>query len=138
MKLAKTKKIVVIGTGYVGLPLAIMLARSGYQVIGVDIEEEIVNAINHGVLYLAEEKIRQIFNEPRVRRNLHALKTPCEADAFIISVPTPLNEQKRIADLDPVISGVESILPYLRKGNLVVIESTVPPLTLRGLVKSMV
>lgn len=131
-------KIVVIGTGYVGLPLAIMLARSGYQVVGVDIEENIVNAINQGVLYLAEDKIRELFNEPQVRKNLHAQKTPCEADAFIISVPTPLNEQKRIADLDQVISGVESILPYLRKGNLVVIESTVPPLTLRGLVKSMI
>ena len=54
------KKIVVIGTGYVGLPLAIMLARSGYEVIGVDIEENIVNAINEGILHLAEEEIKQI------------------------------------------------------------------------------
>ena len=53
------KKIVVIGTGYVGLPLAIMLARSGYEVIGIDIEENVVNAINEGVLHLAEEEVKQ-------------------------------------------------------------------------------
>ncbi len=125
------KKIVVIGTGYVGLPLAIMLARSGYEVIGVDIEEGIVDSINKGVLHLAEEEVRQIFQEAEVRRNLHAQKAPCEADVFIISVPTPLDEKKRVADLSQVIAGIESILPHLRPGNLVIIESTVPPLTCR-------
>ena len=132
------RKIVVIGTGYVGLPLAIMLARSGYEVIGVDIEENIVNAINDGVLHLAEEEVKQIFNEPQVRKNLRAQKTPCEADVFIISVPTPLDEKKGIADLSQVISGVESILPYLRSGNLVIIESTVPPLTCRQFIAPLI
>ena len=133
-----TKKIVVIGTGFVGLPLAIMLARSGYEVIGVDIEENIVNAINEGVLHLAEEDIKQIFQEPRVRENLHAQKTPCEADVFVISVPTPLDEKKRIADLSQVIKGVESMLSFLRPGNLVIIESTVPPLTCRELIAPLI
>lgn len=132
------KKIVVIGTGYVGLPLAIMLARSGYEVIGVDIEENIVNAINKGVLHLAEEEAKQIFKEPQVRKNLRAQRTPCEADVFIISVPTPLDEKKRIADLSQVIAGLESILPYLRSGNLVIIESTVPPLTCRQTVAPLI
>lgn len=132
------KKIVVIGTGYVGLPLAIMLARSGYEVIGVDIEESIVNAINEGVLHLAEEEVKQIFNEPQVRKNLRAQKTPCEADVFIISVPTPLDEKKRIADLSQVIGGIESIIPYLHSGNLVIIESTVPPLTCRQIIAPII
>ncbi|MBT9143574.1 MAG: UDP-N-acetyl-D-mannosamine dehydrogenase [Dehalococcoidia bacterium] len=136
--MAVAKKIVVIGTGYVGLPLAIMLARSGYEVIGVDIEENIVNAINEGGLHLAEEEVKQIFNEPQVRKNLHAQKTPCEADAFIISVPTPLDEKKRIADLSQVIGGIESILPCLRSGNLVIIESTVPPLTSREVIAPLI
>ena len=132
------KKIVVIGTGYVGLPLAIMLARSGYEVIGVDIKENIVNTINDGVLHLAEEEIKQIFNEPQVRKNLRAQKTPCEADVFIISVPTPLDEKKRIADLSQVIGGIESIIPYLHSGNLVIIESTVPPLTCRQIIAPII
>ena len=127
------KKIVVIGTGYIGLPLAIMLARAGYEVIGVDIEENVVNAINEGVLR-AEEEVKRIFHEPRVRKNLHAQKTPCPADVFIISVPTPVDEKKRVADLTQVISATESILPHLRSGNLVIVESTIPPLTCRNIV----
>jgi len=133
-----TKKIVVIGTGYVGLPLAIMLARSGYDVTGVDIEENIVNAINEGVLHPAEEEIERIFKEPQARKNFHAQKTPCEADVFIISVSTPLDEKKNIADLSQVIGGIESILPCLRSGNLVIIESTVPPLTCREVIAPLI
>jgi UDP-N-acetyl-D-mannosaminuronic acid dehydrogenase len=129
-----TKKIVVMGTGYVGLPLAVMLARVGHEVIGVDIEENVVNAINEGVLHLAEKDIKEIFREPEVRKNLHAQKTPCAADVFIISVPTPLDEEKRRADLSQVIDAVESIVPCLRPGNLVIVESTVPMLTCRNVI----
>ena len=106
-----------MGTGYVGLPLAIMLARVGYQVVGVDIEENVVNAINDGVLHLAEDDIKQIFQEPAVRQNLKAQNIPCEADVSIISVPTPLDEEKRIANLSQVIDAAEAIVPYLRPGN---------------------
>ena len=115
-----------------------MLARSGYEVTGVDIEENIVDAINEGVLHLAEEEAKQIFREPQVRENFHAQKTPCEADVFIISVPTPLDEKKRIADLSHVIGSIESILPFLRSGNLVIVESTVPPLTCREIVAPLI
>jgi UDP-N-acetyl-D-mannosaminuronic acid dehydrogenase len=132
------KKIVVVGTGYVGLPLAIMLARAGYKVIGVDIEENVVNAINTGILHLAEDEIKRIFREPAVRKNLRAQKTPCEADVFIISVPTPLDERKRVADLTQVIAATESIVPYLRTGNLVILESTVPPLTCRNIIAPII
>ena len=123
-----------MGTGYVGLPLAIMLARVGYRVFGVDIEENVVTAINEGVLHIAEEDIQEIFREPEVRQNLKAQHVPCEADVFIISVPTPLDERKRLADLSRVVDAVEAIVPYLRPGNLVVVESTVPMLTCRNII----
>jgi len=132
------KRIAVIGVGYVGLPLAIMLARSGYEVIGVDIDEKVVNSINEGTLRLAEEDIKRTFQEPQVRKNFRAQKTPCEADVFAICVPTPLNEKKKSADLSQVINAVESILPSLRRGNLIIIESTVPPLTCRGLIAPLI
>ncbi|MBN1161418.1 MAG: nucleotide sugar dehydrogenase [Dehalococcoidales bacterium] len=132
------KKIVVLGTGYVGLPLAIMLARAGYEVVGADIEENVVDAINTGILHLAEEDISKIFQEPNVRKNLRAQKTPCEADVFIISVPTPIDERKRVADLSQVTQAVESIVPYLRSGNLIIVESTVPPLTCRDIIAPII
>jgi UDP-N-acetyl-D-mannosaminuronic acid dehydrogenase len=128
------KTIVVMGTGYVGLPLAVMLARVGYRVIGVDIEENIVRAINEGVLHIAEDDIREMFREPAVRRNLKAQNVPCQADVFIISVPTPLDERKRLADLSRVVDACEAIAPYLRPGNLVIVESTVPMLTCRNII----
>ena len=135
---ASRKKIVVIGTGYVGLPLAIMLARSGHEVVGVDIEENIVDTVNEGVLHLAEEDVRQIFHEPEVRKNLRAQKAPCQADVFIISVPTPLDEKKRIADLSQVIEAVESVVPFLQPYNLVIVESTIPPLTCRDIITPII
>jgi UDP-N-acetyl-D-mannosaminuronic acid dehydrogenase len=132
------KKVVVVGTGYVGLPLAIMLARNGYEVVGVDVEQQVVDDINTGVLHMAEDDIKRIFQEPDVRKNLHAQNTPCPADVFIISVPTPVDERKRVADLAMVISAAESIVPHLRAGNLIILESTVPPLTCRDIVTPIV
>ncbi|GFP26915.1 nucleotide sugar dehydrogenase [Candidatus Hakubella thermalkaliphila] len=128
------KKIVVIGTGYVGLPAAIMLARSGYTVVGVDIDEKIVEAINNGVLHIDEKELQELLNLQEVRKNLIGMDTPCQADVFIVAVPTPLDDRKKICDLSHVISAVESFLPYLEKGNLVIIESTIPPLTCREII----
>lgn len=132
------KRIAVIGVGYVGLPLAIMLARSGYEVIGVDTDETLVNSINNGTLRFIEEDIKRTFQEPQVRKNLRAQKTPCQADVFVICVPTPLDENKKSADLSQVKNAVKSILPFLRRGNLIVIESTVPPLTCRETIAPLI
>ncbi|MBT9169936.1 MAG: UDP-N-acetyl-D-mannosamine dehydrogenase [Actinobacteria bacterium] len=127
-------KIVVIGTGYVGLPAAIMLARSGYTVVGVDIDKKIVEAINNGVLHIDEKELQELLNLQEVRKNLIGMATPSQADVFMVAVPTPLDDRKKICDLSHVISAVESFLPYLEKGNLVIIESTIPPLTCREII----
>lgn len=123
--------IVVVGTGYVGLPAALMLAKAGHRVVGVDINENLVRAINEGVMHIREDKLQALIQDPVVKANLHAQFTPCEGDVFIIAVPTPLDERKKIADMSYVDEAVESIIPYLRPGNLVIIESTIPPLTCR-------
>jgi UDP-N-acetyl-D-mannosaminuronic acid dehydrogenase len=128
------KKIVVIGTGYVGLPLAIMLARSGYKVTGVDVQDSVINSINEGKLIMAEDAVRKVFEEPVIRKNLCARKSSVPADAFIFCVPTPLDKKKKAADLSLLKHAAESIVPHLKTGNMVILESTVPPGTCHKLI----
>ena len=68
----RSEKIVILGTGYVGFPLAVILARSGFKVVGVDIKREVVRGINSGNLPIREKEIEAIFKEPAVRKNLVA------------------------------------------------------------------
>ncbi len=132
------KKITVLGVGYVGLPLAIMLAKADYRVTGVDINKDVVKSINEGAVTMKEKDIETIFNSRKVKSNLVATDKPCEADAFIICVQTPLDRISKLPDLSNVTSAVESITPVLRKGNLVIIESTIPPFTCRRVIKPII
>ena len=134
----RDKKIVVVGTGYVGLPAAILFARAGYKVVGVDIDKNIVEAINGKILHFGEKELEKIFQEETVQKNLKSQETPCEGDVFLIAVPTPLDKRKKIADLSFVVAALKSILPFLRKGNLIILESTVPPLTCREIIKPII
>ena len=131
MAVSEPQTIVVIGTGYVGLPAALMLAKAGHTVVGVDINENIIRAINEGVLLIKEDRLQALMDDPAVKANLRAQSTPCEGDVFIIAVPTPLDDRKKVADMSYVDDALQSILLYLRPGNLVILESTVPPLTCR-------
>lgn len=126
--------IVVQGTGYVGLPLAILLADAGFDVIGVDIDENVVRAINDGVLLIDEAELREVMERESVRSNLRGRSQPVAADAFVIAVPTPLTQRSKTADLSMLISAVESIGEVLTTNNLVIIESTIPPGTCRDVV----
>lgn len=138
MKIATDKKIVVLGIGYVGLPLAITLARAGYEVVGVDVNEEVVDALNTGKLPLKEKGIEAAFNEREVQQRFKASSKPCSADVFIVCVQTPLDPTTKVPNLSYVVSAIESIVPFLKEGNLIIIESTVPPLTCRNLVKPLI
>lgn len=121
--------VVVIGTGFIGLPLALVLAKNGKQVYGVDIDENLVNAINDASLHLNEEKLDELLQDDTVQENLVASTDPTEGDAFVVSVPTPLEEPSKSPDLTYVEAAVDSILPHLEGGELINIESTIPPLT---------
>lgn len=122
-------EIVVIGTGFVGLPLAIMLASEGKTVYGVDIDENLVKAINNGTLNLDEDELQSRLNEKSVQENLNAQTHPTDGDAFVVSVPTPLTEPEKSPDMSYIEAAIDSIIPYLEDGNLINIESTIPPLT---------
>jgi UDP-N-acetyl-D-mannosaminuronic acid dehydrogenase len=132
------KRIIVVGTGYVGLPAALMWARAGMDVIGVDIDENVVRAINEGILHINAEELQHLLEDPVVRQNLVARGKPCEGDVFVIAVPTPIDPLRKICDMSAVNSAIESIAPYLREGNLVIVESTIPPMTCTTVIKPLI
>jgi UDP-N-acetyl-D-mannosaminuronic acid dehydrogenase len=139
----KFQKICVIGLGYIGLPTASTFAAHGINVLGVDISEQIIDTLNKGEIHIHEPGLIEEFKNAIRSGNFKAATKPEEADAFIIAVPTPFQENKfgehngmtyKLADMRAVISATESIVPFLRKGNLVVLESTSPPRTTVDLV----
>jgi UDP-N-acetyl-D-mannosaminuronic acid dehydrogenase len=118
-------KICVIGLGYVGLPTAAVFASRGVEVLGVDINDHAVEMINDGKVHIVEPDLDILVKGAVAAGKLSAQTTPEPADAFIIAVPTPFKENKK-PDLKFVKAAVESLAPVLKKGDLVVIESTCP------------
>jgi len=125
-------KICVLGLGYIGLPTAAMFATHGYKVAGVDINNRIVESLNAGEVYIEELGLGALVHDAIENGNLTGKNKPEESDVFIICVPTPLARENKKADLSYVIEAAESIVPFLRKDNLVILESTVPPGTTLG------
>jgi UDP-N-acetyl-D-mannosaminuronic acid dehydrogenase len=127
------KKICVLGLGYIGLPTACTFSINGVRVVGVDINHQVVSGLRNGQLHIQEPGLRSLVASALETGSLVVNHEPETADAFIIAVPTPFREDKR-ADLSYVISASESIVPFLRPGNLVVLESTSPPGTTQKVV----
>ncbi|MGB7537540.1 MAG: nucleotide sugar dehydrogenase, partial [Anaerolineales bacterium] len=127
-------KICVVGLGYIGLPTAGTFAAHGAKVVGVDVNPHVVETLQNGGVHIQEPGLRSIIEAAFQSGNLTVVSKPVEADAFIIAVPTPIHPDKT-ADLSFVTSAAESIRPVLRKGNLVVLESTSPPRTTQDIVR---
>lgn len=125
--------ICVLGLGYVGLPTASLLADSGFHVTGVDIDPKVVEALDDGRTCLKEEGLSRLIRSVVKSKRLVAAAVPCPAQVYIICVPTPTLADHRV-DLHAVESATRSILPHLRRGNLVILESTSPVGTTRNLV----
>lgn len=124
----KFDSLCVIGMGYIGLPTASIFASHGIHVTGMDINADIIDGLHAGKLHIFEPGLRGLVMDALSSGSLEISSEVRPADAFIIAVPTPFYEDKR-ADLRAVISAAESIVPHLRKGNLVILESTSPPRT---------
>lgn len=114
-------KICIIGLGYIGLPTAAMFATHGHKVLGVDVNKKVIDALNKGKIIIEEPNLEEIVNTAVKNRSLRAAMEPEESDAFIICVPTPIRPDKT-ADLTYVEDGIRRILPYLKKGNIIVLE----------------
>jgi UDP-N-acetyl-D-mannosaminuronic acid dehydrogenase len=117
--------ICVLGLGYIGLPTGALLANRGYRVVGVDIRPNVVETVAAGHVHITEVDLEALVARVVSAGLLTARGSPCEADVFIITTPTPLNE-RNCADLDCVFSAVRSIAHHLKRGDIVVLESTCP------------
>jgi UDP-N-acetyl-D-mannosaminuronic acid dehydrogenase len=123
---APDTRVCVVGLGYVGLPMAAILASRGFSVHGVDINRKAVDTINAGKAHIVEPDLDIILRAAIQTGNLKAHLTPAEADVFVVCVPTPCTADHK-PDMRYVFEATESICPFLRKGNLVILESTSPP-----------
>lgn len=117
--------VVMIGLGYIGLPTAALIASKGLQVTGVDIREDIVNTINKGEIHIVEPDLDGLVHHVVKKGKLKAATLPVNADVFLIAVPTPFKENN-LPDLSYVESAVHAIIPFLKSGALVILESTSP------------
>lgn len=121
-------KICVIGLGYIGLPTSAMFASHNCDVVGVDVSDSIVDTLNQGLIHIAEPGLQDVIKRAVENGKFMASLQPEKADTFIVAVPTPnLDDEYMSCDLTYVIAAVKSITPYLEKGNVVIIESTIAP-----------
>jgi UDP-N-acetyl-D-mannosaminuronic acid dehydrogenase len=130
------KSICVMGLGYIGLPTASFLGTKGYDVLGVDVSSKIVDTINEGKIHIVEPDLDMLVKSAVNAGKLKASLEPNEADVFIIAVPTPFKGEF-VPDLSYVESATKAISPYLRPGNLVILESTSPVGTTEEVVASI-
>jgi len=121
----KSKKICVIGLGYIGLPSASLLASKGYFVHGVDVNKAVIDALNQGDVLIHEPSLDIMVRSAVSSGKLIADTEPVEADIFILAVPTPFDEERK-PNMDYVRSASKSIAPYVKAGDLIILESTSP------------
>ena len=121
----QSKTVCIMGLGYIGLPTAALLANRKYHVHGVDVVQSTVDTINDGNIHIVEPDLDTFVRSAVNSGNLIADIKPKESDVFIIAVPTPFHEGY-VPNVDYVISATESIAPYIKEGNMVILESTSP------------
>lgn len=118
-------KACFMGLGYIGLPTAIIAAKHGINVHGVDINPKVVEKTNQGILHIIEPGMEELLKEVIANGTFHAATTPVESDAYFMVVPTPFKGDHQ-PDISYVEAATRAVLPLLKEGDLYVIESTSP------------
>ena len=126
MNKSRFKKVCMIGLGYIGLPTAAVFASRKVNVIGVDINQHAVDTINQGKIHIVEPELDILVHATVRDGYLKAQTTPEVADAFIMAVPTPFKGEDHEPNLDYIESATRTLAKVLKKGDLVVLESTSP------------
>ena len=119
------KHICVIGLGYIGLPTAATFAAHGVKVTGVDVNQHAVDMINQGKVHIVEPDLDALVKVVVAKGMLSAQTAPVAADAYIVAVPTPFKDYHQ-PDLKYIEAASKALAPYLKPGNLVILESTSP------------
>lgn len=125
--------VCVVGAGYIGYPLSLVLVEAGHRVVAVDSNPAVVDAINRGQPLAAEDSVHELARRTNAQARLTASKEIPQADVYMIAVPTPVDESGKKADLRSVHSAAEALSSKVRDGALVILESTVPPGTTESL-----
>ncbi len=129
-------KVGVIGLGYIGLPTALLLANAGHEVVGIDIDAKKVEKLRNGILPFQERGLEELFE--KAKKNFKATtdySSLRNVNAIIVSVPTPMKDRKMMGDY--VFNAMEMVGKNLKKGQLVILESTVTPGTTAGKVREI-
>lgn len=127
----KDLTITILGMGYIGLPTAIAFAKAGFTVKGFDVNRKVIETLKAGHIHIVEPSLQEAFEEALKSGRLIPTDKLEKSDVFIISVPTPFkkNHEEKIADLSYVESASKEVTTVLEENNLVILESTVPPMT---------
>lgn len=127
----QNKTITVVGLGYIGLPTAVVLAEAGHKVKGFDAKKQVRDQLAEGNIHIVENHLQEAFRKVTENGYLEIVPEITDSDVFIICVPTPFveNQHEKKADLSYVKSAAATVAEVLKKGNLVILESTVPPHT---------
>ena len=127
------RKICIMGMGYIGLPTAALLANRGYRVHGVDVNQHVIDTINRGEIHIVEPELDTFVQSAVKSGFLVANIEPAESDIFMIAVPTPFHADKLnevtnspIPNVDYIVDATKKIAPYVKSGNLILLESTSP------------
>ena len=118
-------KACFMGLGYIGLPTAIISSQHGIRVCGVDIKPEVVEKTNRGELHIVEPGLQDLLKQAVDSKSLVASTTPVESDVYLIVVPTPF-KAKHKPDISYMESATKTVIPFLKEGDLYIIESTSP------------
>ncbi|MBW2275865.1 MAG: nucleotide sugar dehydrogenase [Deltaproteobacteria bacterium] len=135
----KDAKVAVVGLGYVGLPLAVEIAAAGFEVVGLDLSQDVVAGVNRGDSHVQDvpsAQVRELVDQGKLRAT-NDYAALAEVDCILICVPTPLTEAKE-PDISYIAAAVDGILPTLAPGKLVVLESTTYPGTTEELIATRV
>lgn len=127
----KDLTITILGMGYIGLPTAIAFAKAGFTVKGFDVNKKVIETLKAGHIHIVEPSLQEAFEEALKSGRLIPTDKLEKSDVFIISVPTPFKKdhEEKIADLSYVESASREVATVLKENNLVILESTVPPMT---------